>query len=224
MKKILLLSMSVVASGFCLAQDVGRVISATPIIQQQAVARQVCSTEQVAAQQSKSGAGALIGAIAGGAMGNAIGGGVGTVAATMLGLIGGAAIGDSIEGAPGAQMQNVQRCSTQSFYENRPVAYNVVYEFGGREYSVQMPNDPGPTIRLQVTPVGAEAATPARQTTVTYSQPVYVQPSNVVMVQPVNSGYYPVYYAAQPNYFPIGLAVGLGLGHWGGGRSHRHWR
>jgi hypothetical protein len=142
-------------------------------------------------------------------------------------------VGDSIEGAPAAQMQNVQRCSTQTYYENRPVAYNVVYEFGGKQYSVQMPSDPGPTVRLQVTPVVAEAQIAAPASSVTdaqavYSQPVYVQPANVVMVQqPVYSGYSPGYYA-QPSYLPIGLAIGLGLGYWGGGggygHGHGHWR
>ena len=47
----------------------------------------------------------------------------------------------------------MQTCSTQNFYENRTVAYNVVYEFNGKQYNVQMPQDPGPTVRLQVTPM-----------------------------------------------------------------------
>lgn len=236
MKKTLLLSVSVLASGVALAQDVGRVLSATPVVQQQAVPRQVCSTEQVAAPAQRSGAGALMGAIAGGAMGNAIGGGAGTALATMVGIIGGAAIGDNIEGTQTVQMQNVQRCTTQNYYESRAVAYNVVYEFGGRQYSVQMPNDPGPTVRLQVTPVGAEAPMAAPQSSTTYSQsgysqpvysqPVYAQPATVVTVQPAypvySAGYYPGYYT-QPNYFPIGLAVGLGLGYWGGGHRHGRW-
>lgn len=47
-------------------------------------------------------------------------------------------------------MQNVQQCSTQTFYENRTVAYNVTYEYAGKQYSVQMPQDPGPYVRLQM--------------------------------------------------------------------------
>jgi uncharacterized protein YcfJ len=101
MKRLLLLSAAIVSSGLYMAQDVGRVISSTPIIQQVGVPRQVCTTEQVAIQQPKSGADALI------------------------------------------------------FYENRPVAYNVGYEFGGKRYSVQMPTDPGPTLQLQVSPMGS---------------------------------------------------------------------
>ena len=133
-------------------QETARVISSTPVIQQVAVPRHVCTTQQVAVPQQKSGAGAAMGAIAGGAMGNAIGDGGGRAVATIIGVIGGAILGDKIEGAPATQTQNVQQCSTQNFFENRTVAYNVVYEFAGKQYSVQMPNDPGPTLRLQITP------------------------------------------------------------------------
>ncbi len=57
------------------AQEVGKVLSSTQVIQQVAVPRQVCTTEQVAVQPNKSGAGAAMGAIAGGTVGNAMGGG-----------------------------------------------------------------------------------------------------------------------------------------------------
>jgi len=174
MKKLLLLSGALVSSGLVLSQEVGRVISSTPLIQQVNVPRQVCTTETVAVQQQKSGAGALIGAIAGGAMGNAVGGGNGKAAATMLGLMGGAILGDQIEGAPQSQFQNVQRCGVQNFYENRTVAYNVVYEFSGKQYSVQMPNDPGQTIQLQISPIAASQAPSPPPVTAIYQQPVYV--------------------------------------------------
>lgn len=154
MKKQLLLTAAIVSSGLALAQDYGRVISATPILQQVSTPRQVCTTEQVNVQQPKSGAGAVMGAIAGGAMGNAVGGGSGRTAATVLGLVGGAMIGDRIEGSSPNQVQNVQRCATQNFYENRTVAYSVVYEYAGKQYSTQMLNDPGDSIQLQITPVG----------------------------------------------------------------------
>jgi len=135
------------------AQEVGRVVSSMPIIQQVAVPRQVCTQQQVATQAQKSGAGSAMGAIAGGVVGNAIGKGEGNALATAIGLIGGAILGDRIEGAPPTEMRNVQTCSTQNFYENRTIAYNVVYEFNGKQYNVQMPQDPGPTVRLQVTPM-----------------------------------------------------------------------
>ena len=155
MKKLFILSAALVTSGLSLAQtqDMGHVLSATPILQQVGVPRQVCNTEQVAVQQPKSGGGAILGAIAGGAMGNAVGGGSGKAAATMLGLIGGAVVGNNLEGSPASQSQEVQRCTTQTFLETRTVAYQVAYEFAGKHYTVQMPRDPGPTIRLQITPI-----------------------------------------------------------------------
>jgi uncharacterized protein YcfJ len=135
------------------ADEFGKVISSTPIIQQVAVPRQVCSNEQVVTPGQKSGAGAAMGAIAGGAVGNSMGQGSGRAAATMLGIFGGAILGDKIEGPGQSEVRNVQNCTQQMFYENRTMAYNVVYEFAGKQYSVQMPTDPGPTVRLQVTPV-----------------------------------------------------------------------
>ena len=133
-------------------QEWARVVSTTPVIQQVTVPRQVCNTEQAVVQQQKSGAGALMGAIAGGAMGNAVGGGSGKTAATVLGIIGGAVVGDNIEGAPPAQVQNVQHCRMQNFYESRTVGYNVAYEYAGKQYSVQRPQAPGQRSLLQITP------------------------------------------------------------------------
>ena len=141
------------------AQEVGKVISSTPVIQQVSVPRQVCTTEQVVVQGQKSGAGAAMGAIAGGAVGNSMGQGSGRAAATMLGLFGGAILGDKIEGPTNPEVRQVQNCSQQTVYENRTMAYNVVYEFAGKQYTVQMPSDPGPTERLQITPEAKPPAT-----------------------------------------------------------------
>ena len=134
------------------AQEVGRVISSVQVIQQVSVPRQVCTQEQVAVQQNKSGAGAVMGAIAGGVLGNQIGGGSGKAAATALGIFGGAILGNNIEGAPAPQTQTVQNCTYQNVFENRVTGYNVTYEFNGKQYNVQLPSDPGPTIKLNVTP------------------------------------------------------------------------
>ena len=218
MKPMILVAAIAAVSSTGFAQEVGRVLSSTPIIQQVGVPRQVCTTEQVAVAQPKSGAGAALGAIAGGAIGNAAGHGSGRAAATMLGIIGGAVVGDRIEGPGDTQVQNVRRCSTQTFYENRAVAYNVVYEYAGRQYTVQMPQDPGPTLQLQVTPVGSMPAT----ANVTAQVENYdVQPAQVIVTQPA----YPVYYT-RPYYPPVSLSIGLG--YWGDyyGHGHRrgHWR
>jgi len=211
MKKLLVLTAGLVAAGACLAQEQGRVISTTPLIQQVAVPRQVCSNEQVAVQTPKTGAGAAMGALAGGALGNAAGGGQGKAALTVLGIIGGAVLGDRVEGGGGTQVQTVQNCNTQTFFENRTTAYRVVYEFNGKQYTVQLPNDPGPFVQLQVTPVNAQPVTsvPLSQATVVpTTQVVYSTPS-VVYASP---GVY------QPYYYPsvaLGVGLGLGVGYYG---------
>ncbi len=164
MNKLLLLSASLLASGLCLAQEVGRVVSSSPIVQQVAVPRQVCN--------------------------------------------------------------NDQGCTTQTFYENRPIAYTVVYEYGGKQYTVQMPNDPGPSVQLQVTPLAAgSSSAPA---TVTYAAPVYGAPAYVVTAPPpvyYDYGGYTTYYAP-PNYLPLAAFLGLGLviGSHSYGHGHGHWR
>ena len=135
------------------AQEVGQVITRTPLYQQVTVPRQVCTQTQVTTPGQTSGAGAAMGAIAGGAIGNAMGKGEGRAIATMIGVIGGAIAGDKVEGPASAQTQTQQTCTTQQVYENRLMGYNVVYEFNGKQYTVQWPKDPGPTIKLQITPV-----------------------------------------------------------------------
>jgi uncharacterized protein YcfJ len=197
-----------VATGNGFAQEMGRVLSSTPIIQQVGVPRQVCTTEPMQVAQPKSGAGAALGAIAGGALANAATRGSGQAAATMLGIIGGAVVGDRIEGPATAQVQNMQRCVTQTFYENRTVAYSVVYEYAGKQYAVQMPHDPGSTLQLQVMPVGSAAPAAGQGNYLAQSQVTYAHPGQVAMTQPV---YAPVY-------------LDLGWGYWGGHRGHSYWR
>lgn len=189
------------------ADDIGRVLSSTPVVQQVNVPRRTCSVEQVNIQGFNSGAGALLGAIAGGALGNASGGhGPGRAAATAIGMVGGAIIGERLEGQAPIRTENVQRCGVQNFPENRVVAYNVVYEFGGMQYSVQMPNDPGPTIAVQVSPVGSLQPAPAPVIQTQILPPV----TSYVTVQPA-----PYYYP--PVFVPFGFR-----GHWHE-REHRHW-
>lgn len=198
MKKLVLFSaLSLIAGAGFAQQETARVISVTPIMQQVSVPRQVCGTETITTTAPKSGAGAAMGAIAGGAIGNSMGQGSGKAAATVIGIVGGAILGDKIEGPDATQTQNVQRCTTQHVLENRIVSYSVVYEFGGKQYTVQMPQDPGPTIKLQLTPISAApspavpvaVATPYPQT-VTYPQTVVVsEPYPAVVSRPYYPGY-----------------------------------
>lgn len=141
------------ASGLAQArQEQARVISSTPIVQKIAVPRDVCYDETVAVPGRKTGAGAIIGGIAGGAMGNAVGGGSGRALATVIGLVGGAVVGNHIEGPRHASTQVVRQCTTQTHFESRTVGYDVVYQYAGVKYKVQMPQDPGRYVNVNVTP------------------------------------------------------------------------
>ncbi|MBC7435321.1 MAG: glycine zipper 2TM domain-containing protein [Bdellovibrionales bacterium] len=211
------------------ADEMGRVLSTTPVMQQVAVPRQVCNSAQVATPSGPSGAGLAMGAVAGGFLGNQVGQGSGRAAATALGLLGGAILGNNIEGNRGTQVQNVQQCTTQTFYETRTVGYNVLYEYAGKQYTVQMPNDPGPYVRLQITPVGSGSmmgptsqAEPAyvqpAPVQAVYSQPAYVQQITYVQPAVVYGG--PAYY--RPYYSPVGSSLNLGYTQYYGGRHH--WR
>ena len=206
MKRMIAAALGLSALAGVWAQDMGRVLSSTPVLQQVAVPRQVCSNEQISYQGPNSGAGALIGAIAGGALGNAAGGhGAGRAAATAIGMVGGAVLGDRFEGPAPERTEIVQRCGVQNFYENRTVGYNVVYEFCGRQYAVQMPNEPGPTIAVQVSPLGVGLAPQAPPVA------VVVQPAvNYVTVPVARSYYSPFYYP--PVVVPFGF-YGQGRGH-----------
>jgi uncharacterized protein YcfJ len=198
------------------AQEIGQVISREAVYQQIAVPRQTCSQMPVAVQNPTSGGGALMGAIAGGAVGSQIGGGSGQALATMIGVVGGSIMGDRIEN-PGTQVQNQTTCTTQNVMENRLVGYNVVYEYAGKQHSVQLPQDPGPTIQLQVTPVAvAQAVAPA---------PVVISPPQTVVTQP--SVVYvpaPVYRSYPPIYTNLNFGWGWRSGFHGGGHRHGHWR
>ena len=242
MKKIIVLSVlattSLLALNASAADILARVITSTPVVQQVAVPRQVCNSQQVITEVPKSGGGALLGAVAGGAVGNAIGNGGGRALATVIGLVGGAMVGDRVEGTSN-QVQNIQQCSTQTFYENRPSHYNVVYEYQGTQYNVQMAQDPGPYVRLQVTPVGAitpgsypapQPGFPAQQIRPaqpqTYYQQSPVQPGYVVQ-QPVflapvviesYTTHYPRHYY-RPYYGPVGSSINFGYS-----RGYGHWR
>ena len=223
MKPIVLSAIMVLGSSLCGAQEVGRVLSSTPVVQQMQVPRQVCQQETSQVPAQKSGAGAAIGAIAGGAIGNSIGQGGGRAAATMIGILGGAVLGDSVEGTGAAQGQTVQRCSMQTMLENRVVAYQVVYEFAGKQYSEQMPQDPGAQVQLQITPVGVAPPAPPADAVV-YAAPV--RPP-VVIAQPVYitpaTQWYPAYFPYQYPYVHR-PAAGVNLQFGYGGRPHQHWR
>ena len=206
--KTLALSCSLLAlCGMAQSQEIGQVISRTAVYQQVAVPHQSCA-QTIPPNAPTSGAGAVSGAVTGAVLGSIISEGRG--AGALVGAVGGAIVGDRAES--NANSQPMTTCTTQTVMENRLVGYNVVYEYAGKTYNVQLPQDPGPTIPLQITPAGMPAAAPAVNTA------VVTQPA-VVYAQP------PVVYAPAPMYYspwPVTTSINLGWGWYGGGR--RHWR
>jgi hypothetical protein len=151
-------------------------------------------------------------------------------------------LGNQAEAQQPTQIQSVQNCNTQTYYQNQTAYYDVVYEYAGRRYQVQMANDPGRTVPVQVTPVGSLPAQPAvRAPARIISSTTYVQPAveQVVVQQPTTVYQTAPIYQAAPVYttpsYVAPLAIGLSLGYIGGHYSHRsygppryygrpHWR
>jgi len=103
-------------------------------------------------------------------------------------------------------------CGLLTFHETRTTGYAVVYLHEGREHTVQLPQDPGPTVALQVdaSRLGEAGTLPAP--VVITAAPVYV-PAPVVIH---SRSYYPyVPYAVYPSF---GLHLRLGRGY----HHHRH--
>lgn len=207
------------------AQEVGQVISRTAVYQQTAVPRQTCTQSPAVAPALNSGGGALIGAIAGGLIGSQLGGRDNRGLTAMAGVIGGAMLGDKAE-SQGNAPQPTTTCTTQTVYENRLVGYNVVYEYAGKQYNVQLPQDPGTTIPLQVTPVGLPRSEAPVQTYYS-TAPIVVEPATVITESRVVYVPTPVYRHYPPSYTSINLGWSAGHRHvqpYHHGFRHGGWR
>jgi uncharacterized protein YcfJ len=219
-----LIALGVCLSSVCvaLAQEQARVVSSTPVIKQYNTPQQVCGTSQVAVVEPKSGAGALLGTVAGGLIGNTVGSGAGRAASTALGMVGGAIVGNNLE-TPQIDSQNVTTCSTQNTIQNITV-YQVVYEYAGKQYSVEMPSDPGKFIMVQLNPIPQGQVPPVGSAPPAGSAPTQVIGAPTIastLVVPA-----PTYIAAPypyPYAYPYGFVppIGIGFGFYGGW-GHRH--
>ena len=112
------------------------------------------------------------------------------------------------------------QCSTQTIYENRTVGYKVVYEYAGKQYSVQLPQDPGPTLQLRVSVVPNPDPTSARHSPAmslaALNDPAQYDDSNAVMRVPgagPSTGPAYVFYDAYPGY--VGYYNSPYYGVWG---------
>ena len=213
MKKLTLTTLLCIAAAAAQAQEVGQVISRTAVYQQVAVPRQTCVQSAPQAPTQTSGGGAIIGAIAGGVIGSQLGGRDSQGLATMAGVIGGAVLGNKVE-SQNNPPQPQTTCTTQTVYENRLIGYNVVYGYAGKQYNVQLPQDPGPTIPLQVTPMSTPRSEAPAATIVSHLPPATVVTESRVVYVPT-----PVY----RSYPPVYTGVNLGWG-WSSGHRHGHWR
>jgi hypothetical protein len=91
------------------------------------------------------------------------------------------------------------------------IGYEVVYEYMGKQYTAHLPQDPGATIALQISPAGM-AMPPAPPSL----NPPTAVPPQVVYTQPT------VVYGAPYYYNPYPFSVNFGWGYRGG--YGRRWR
>ena len=208
------------------AQEVGQVISRTAVYQQVAMPRQTCTQSAPLPPAQSSGGGAILGAIAGGLIGSQFGGRDSHGIAAMAGVIGGAVLGNKVE-EQGNTIPPQTTCTTQTVYENRLVGYNVVYEYAGKQYNVQLPQDPGPTIPLQVTPMSAPMNPPLSAPRSQAASDVFLTnttaPSTVIHESRVVYVPAPVYRSYPPIYTNVNLGWAWNSGNLGR-HGHGHWR
>jgi uncharacterized protein YcfJ len=200
------------------ATELGNVVSSTPVYASVPVTQLQCVDQPVVYQRPTSGAGALFGAIAGAAIGNGLGGGAGRMAATGIGMVTGAAIGDHVEasGTPPVAT-TVQQCHNVTRYENRPVGYDVVYEYQGMRHSVRLAQDPGSQIALDVSVAPAGGQPPIQQAQ-PLPPPVYgARPAALYEPAPA-----PVVYVPPPVYVRPWPYVFIGASWHGGWYGHGH--
>jgi uncharacterized protein YcfJ len=130
--------------------------------------RQVVRPVETVEQKPAIGAGTVLGAIVGGVIGHQFGhSSGGRDRGTAAGAIVGGLVGNSVDRDNGAGTyqtvtndvvtthgqpvtRDVQRCTTVSDVRDEVVGYNVRYEYAGREFTTQMPYDPGAEMPVNV--------------------------------------------------------------------------
>lgn len=142
--------------------DTAQVISAKPIIERVSEARQECAP---VAQQRNEGSNVIapiLGGVVGGLLGHQVGGGSGQTAATIVGATGGAVAGSAI-GKRAGSSQPEQQCRTVESTREVVNGYDVVYRYNGRDVSVALPYNPGPTIKVGVSAIPDDRTADARR-------------------------------------------------------------
>jgi uncharacterized protein YcfJ len=160
-------------------RDSAPVVASVPVYQTLSEPQQQCWTESVTSyEQRRSAGGIVLGGVTGGLLGNTIGRGNGRVASTVVGAVIGAAVGDHLanrDNVTVAVTRPVQRCQTVQSYRQVLTGYQVTYNYNGRNTTILMPYDPGPSVPVEVA-VAGHAAEPvivnAPVTYIAYERPV----------------------------------------------------
>lgn len=130
-----------------------RVISSAPVFQTVNEPRTECWTENSGYEtrrRHEGSGGAVVGAIAGGLIGSTVGRGNGRIAAAAIGAATGAVVGDRIDSRYESAPRVVERCQTTDNIRRVINGYDVRYRYQGRDYSTQLPYDPGKFLNLRV--------------------------------------------------------------------------
>lgn len=135
-----------------------KVISSRPIYESVNEPRRECWTETVGYESrgyrsSSNTMPTIVGAVAGGLLGSAVGKGNGKVAAAAVGAATGAVVGNrwnENDGYHDSRPRQVERCRTVDNYRQVVRAYDVRYRYQGREYTTQLPYNPGKWVALDV--------------------------------------------------------------------------
>jgi len=135
-------------------RDSAPVVSSVPVYQTVSEPQQQCWTESVTTyEEHRTAGGIVLGGVAGGLLGNTIGRGNGRAASTVVGALIGAAVGDRLANRDNptvAVTRPIQHCQTVQSYRQVLAGYQVTYNYNGRNTTVLMPYDPGPTVPVEV--------------------------------------------------------------------------
>ncbi len=144
--------------------DYARVVDVQPLVERvryREPVQECFDVERVERRPDRVGA-TVAGGLLGAVIGHQFGSGSGRRAATVAGAVLGGAVGNNAaaraearDDAYGYDRDRVSyetqcRVRDEARYEERIRAYRVTYRFHGREYTTEMPYDPGPRLRVAV--------------------------------------------------------------------------
>jgi len=143
--------------------DYARVVDVQPLVERvryRAPVEECFDVERVERGPDRTGA-TIAGGLLGAVIGHQFGSGSGRRAATVAGAVLGGAVANSASARAEARYDDGYgrervgyetqcRVRDEARYEERIRAYRVTYRFHGRDYTTEMPYDPGPRLRVAV--------------------------------------------------------------------------